>query len=234
MTNPRAGLMGLLLLSLPVHADLLSVEDLAMLEVAKEQLTNIKEVEDRLRGQLQALDNQKRILEESQKLMQGHYGYGSLHENQSLGSWQHSGKDFASLLQSTDGGGQDALSRLAHELSKDFPLKPAAELYANPNSEQAKLYTLLAKTTLASRAGSTLTYNRIDEELTMLEALQKEIEKSPNQKATLDLIARIQIEEAKLVAYQLKAGAVSQQMDSLRSQQEVSDAAWVNQFFKWP
>ena len=67
----------------------------------------------------------------------------------------------------------------------------------------------------------------------MLEKLQSEIEKSPNQKATLDLIARIQIEEAKLVAYQIKSNAVSTQLTSLQAQQDLSDAKWTKDFFKW-
>ena len=67
----------------------------------------------------------------------------------------------------------------------------------------------------------------------MLDKLQSEIEKSPNQKSTLDLIARIQIEEAKLVAYQIKSNAVSAQLAGLQAQQEVSDSKWTNDFFKW-
>jgi len=184
-------------------------------------------------GQLNALNEQKKLLEDTQKLMQGHYGYGS-YDNPSLSSWQHAGKDWNSLLNSHQSGGNDPLASLAREIEHEFPIVSSDRVYSSSkNPEQAKLFDLLSKATVASRASNTLAYNNVDAELLMLEKLQAEIEKSPNQKATLDLIARIQIEEAKLMAYQIKSSAVSAQLTGLQAQQEVSDAKWMSEFFKW-
>ncbi|STX39297.1 type IV secretion system protein [Legionella feeleii] len=230
---PKLVFAVLLVPAFVLHADLLNVQDIEMLKVAKDQLTNIKKVQDKLRNQLQELEAQKKVLEDSQAMMQGHYGYSSLYDKPSLTTWLHSGKDWSSLLNSREGASNDSLTSVAKQLSNEFPITPTERLYPDKNLSQAKLYDLLAKTTLASRASSTLAYNSIDEELAMLDALQREIEKSPNQKATLDLIARIQIEEAKLTAYKLKSDAVNSQLTSLQSQQEVSDAQWASNFFKW-
>ncbi len=184
-------------------------------------------------GQLKALSEQKQLLEDTQKLMKGHYGYGSF-DNPTLNSWQHTGKDWNSLLNSHQSGSSDALTALAKEIEREFPIVSSDKVYADSkNSEQARLFDLLSKATVASRASNTLAYNNVDAELLMIEKLQAEIEKSPNQKATLDLIARIQIEEAKLMAYQIKSNAVSAQLTSLQAQQEVSDAKWTSDFFKW-
>ena len=189
---------------------------------------------DNSKAQLDVLKKQKELLEDTQKLMKGNYGYGSKFENPSLGAWQHSGKDWGSFLSSPTASGTDALSTLAKQIEKEFPIMSSDKMYSGSNhSEQAKLFDLLSKTTVASRASNTLAYNNVDGQLTLLDKLQAEIEHSPNQKATLDLIARIQIEQAKLVAYQIKANAVSAQLTSLQAQQEVSDAKWASDFFKW-
>ena len=166
--------------------------------------------------------------------MKGNYGYGSKFDNSSLSTWQHAGKDWSSLLGSPQSGANDALTELAKQIEKEFPTISGDSMFTGSNhSEQAKLFDLLSKTTAASRVSSTLAYNNVDAELVMLDKLQSEIEKSPNQKSTLDLIARIQIEEAKLVAYQIKSNAVSAQLAGLQAQQEVSDSKWTNDFFKW-
>ena len=184
-------------------------------------------------GQLTALKHQNKLLEDTKKLMEGHYGYGSSFNNDSLTSWQHAGKDWASLLNSSQSGGSDALATLARDIEREFPVSSKSVYPSSQNTEQSKLFDLLSKATVASRASSTLAYNNVDAELLMLEKLQAEIEKSPNQKATLDLIARIQIEEAKLMAYQIKSSAVSAQLTGLQAQQELSDAKWTSEFFKW-
>lgn len=205
---------------------ILDVQDLEMLKIAQAQLDNAKD-------QLSQLDKHKRILEQSQKMMQGHYQYGSLFDKPELSGWRHSGKDWSILMNLSNSGNTDALTALAKQIEKEFPIKSSESVFGTKNSEQARLFDLLSKTTLASRASNTLAYNNMEEVLLMLEALQKEIEKSPNQKATLDLIARIQIEEAKMTAYKIKADAVNAQFTSLQSQQEVSDAKWASEFFKF-
>ncbi|MBX9703470.1 MAG: type IV secretion system protein [Silvanigrellaceae bacterium] len=213
--------------ALSVHADVLSVSDIELLNLAKDQLTNIK-------SQLDKLNEQKKILEKSQGMMEGHYDYASKFDNPLLSSWEHSGKDWGSLMNGARGAESDPLTILAKQIEQEFPLASKDKIFsATKESEQARLFDLLSKTTMASRATSKLTYNRVDDELAMLEALQKEIEKSPNQKATLDLIARINIEQAKLMAYKIKSDAVSNELISLQSQQEVSDAKWASEFFKW-
>lgn len=205
--------------------DVLSVSDFEMLKIAGAQL-------DKIEKQLSALDEQKKVLEASKAAMEGHYNYSSAFDKPALTTWQHSGKDWSSLMTSHEGGGSDPLTALAKQMEKEFPVKSSGSVFSQ-NSEQAKLYDLLAKTTVASRASNTLAYNSIETELAMLEELQREIEKSPNQKATLDLIARIQIEGVKLAAYKIKTDAVSAELAGLQSQQEVSDAKWASDFFKW-
>ena len=209
------------------------VQDAKMLEATLNQIKEIQSVRDKLSDQLNTLNQQKNILEDSQKLMQGHYEYSSKFDMPELSQWRHSGKDWSSFMNSNEGQGTDSLTTYAKQIEKEFPVKSSSSVYGKKNSEQAKLFDLLSKTTLASRASNTLAYNTIDNQLSMLEELQKEIERSPNQKATLDLIARIQIEEAKMTAYKIKSDAVSAQLVSLQSQQEVSDAKWAGEFFKW-
>lgn len=234
-------LIVMFLVGIPVfaHADgfdigkLLSTLGDQLKEMAN-QSTILGNVFDNSTKQLTALNDQKTLMEETQKLMKGNYGYGSKFDNPSLNTWQHAGKDWSSLLGSPQSGANDALTALAKQIEKEFPTVSGDSMFTGSNhSEQAKLFDLLSKTTAASRVSSTLAYNNVDAELVMLDKLQSEIEKSPNQKATLDLIARIQIEEAKLVAYQIKSNAVSAQLTSLQAQQEVSDAKWTNDFFKW-
>lgn len=229
---PKKRLIVMLLAGLAsqAHADLLGVEDLALLEQVKEQLQTMQRMHDSLQEQMKKLDAQKRTLEDTQKLMTGHYNYGEMLDNATLNNWRHSAANWNDLTHLGEGNGSDPLSTLAKSLQKDFPQQKGQSLYSN--SEMARLFDQLSQTTLAARATNTLTYNNIDEELLMLEALQKEIEKSPNQKATLDLIARIQLEDAKLHAYQIKTSAVKNQLDSLQSQQQLTDTQWANDFFK--
>lgn len=212
------------------HADLLTiVKDAEMLKATLEQIEHIKNVQSKLEQQLKTLDSQKKLLESTNGAMTGHYNYGAI-DNPLLKTWQHSGKDWSSLLNESE---NDALTALKKQITNEFPIKTADSLFTQHNSEQTKLFDLLSKATLASRASHTLAYNNIDNELLMLEKLQDNIEKTPNQKAILDLIARIQIEEAKLTAYQIKQNAVNAQLTSLQNQQELTDAKWASEFFKW-
>ncbi len=230
----KQGLIAALLITQPIIASAESAFDFTrILSLLTDMAKQSSLLGSNSTAELTLLKDQNKLLDDTQQLMKGHYGYGDVN-NAGLSAWQHAAKDWGSLLNSPQSGSQDPLATLAKEIEREFPIVSADTMYSNSqHSEQAKLFDLLSKATVASRASNTLAYNNVDAELTMIEKLQAEIEKSPNQKATLDLIARIQIEEAKLMAQALKSNAVNAQLTSLQSQQEVSDAKWMSDFFKW-
>lgn len=204
-------------------ADITGAEEAALLIKAGEQL-------EALNKQYNELKNQASLLEKTKGMMEGHYGYSNMFENQALKDWQHSGSNWDSAINNQ---GNDVLSQMSKKIEQQFPLQEGKNIFSkNANPDSIKLFDLMSKTTLASRATHTLAFNKVEEELKLLESLQDEIERSPNQKATLDLIARIQIEEAKLMAYSMKAEAVDKEQGSLQTQEDLKDDAWLAKFLR--
>lgn len=220
----------LLFVSSQVHADIFD----DVLGVIKKQLLELEQqvkiqgsMDSRLKQQFDELTAQRKLLEDT---MQGHYGYSNLHQSSALTDWQHSGKSIEDALNAMKGS--DALSAQAKAIANKTPLHTADKVYPKGGKEKVELYNAMGKTALAARASQQLSYNKVDDELKMLEALQGEIEKSPNIKSSLDLIARLQIETAKLIAQQMKNNALQGELSALEAQKELGDDAWLSQFFK--
>ena len=87
-------LFAILLLVQPIMVNAESGFDFAKIfSILTEMATQSTIIGNNSSGQLTALKDQNKLLEDTKKLMEGHYGYGSSFNNTSLDSWLHAGKD---------------------------------------------------------------------------------------------------------------------------------------------
>ncbi len=213
-------------------ADVLGVQDTELLAESMKQLAVLKDEYAELKKQYDVLSQQKTILEEVKGSVSGHYGYSNLYENKSLSDWQHAGGNFNALL-SGDFKSGDPLKDEYNRLLKEFSAQSGSDIFnKDVSKDKVTLFDLMSKTTTASRASNQLSFNKIDEEIKLLDSLQKEIENSPNEKATMDLLARINVEQAKLTAYQIKSGAMDRELIALKQQEEINGDVWSSKFLK--
>lgn len=198
------------------------------------ELKDINGVLNKATGQIKTgFENQVKETINQQKLMKGNFNLGKLFNNPELNKWQRAGatwSDLTNLSRTTS----DQLGKLSKELIKKYPVKPSNEVYSEyADKEQAELYDDMSKTAIAMGAQSKLSYNSIEAELKVLESLQKEIDNSDSQKKTLDLIARVSIENAKINAFRIRNEAMQANATSMSMQQQVNDEKWASNFLKW-
>lgn len=197
-----------------------------LIKHAKKQFEELKDIKENGVKNLEFLKQQS-------SYMTGHYGYSSIDNKPNLQNWGTGSNFWEQVLNVYQQGGNPGdVGSVAKTLERQYPIKSASEVYPY-NAAQGQYYELQAKTTLASRALSQVSFDRVSKEIEMLDELKDEIEKSPNQKATLDLIARVQIESALIQTQIERLLATLLQQTSVNSQAEPNGAVATHHFFDW-
>lgn len=173
-------------------------------------------------------------LKATKKLLgEGHFQLGNKFDSVNLKKWRNANQYFDDFLNAYKGN-SGALGAIGKRLSKDFGLQSSGSIYTKSASRaQMNLYDEIAKTAIAAGAQSEYAYGGIKDINQMLDALQAEIDKTDNQKALLELIARVQIENARINAMRVKNDSASLKVNSLNMQQTATDAQWVSDFLRW-
>ncbi|MBA4697725.1 MAG: hypothetical protein H2069_10155 [Legionella sp.] len=197
----------------------------------KEQLKAANALGDTATQTVTGIQSQIKQLEATQKLLgNGHWQLGNKYDNPVFKQWRDAGKNFEDFLKSPQSA--SALGVIAKRLAKDFQMGSSADSVFTPKVSpvQKALFKQSAQTALAAGAQSELSYEHVNDINQMLESLQAEIDKAPDHKALLEIIARAQIENAKLNALRIKSEAAALKLESLAAQQNVSDAKWAADF----
>jgi hypothetical protein len=173
-----------------------------------------------LQQQIQQYTSQMTDLEQQTlQTMIGNYGYGSLDYNPNLQSWGNNTGNWNSLLssyqQSDNGVGQ-----IAQQHNQQFPIQQSSVANPNPQSLDAKYNSVLAQTALAMRSASEYDYNNIQTQITYLQQLHDQIDKTTNLKAAIDLQNRTQYESSSIQIELLRLTALSNQQQAIESQGE--------------
>jgi hypothetical protein len=210
----------------PVPApDPMKIKEIALLvkqlHELEEQTNHIKAQIDRVNSVKQSIDSK---MNDTQQLMRGHYGFGKKFEIPGLNTWGHDAKRMNNLL---SGKGSDGvISQVFKEIRTKHAIKPTSELFQNRSeSREAKHYQSTTETIEASRAVSTIAYDNMDEEIGIIEQLKGEIEKSENQKASLDLLTRMVAESALIQAKAVRVHAMQAELNAESLQTNVDDEA---------
>ena len=161
-------------------------------------------------------------------LGKGHWQYGSKFDMPELKRWRDAGEDFDAFLNAGQRAG--ALGVIAKRLGGEFGTQPTDGVF-NAKAQKA-LYEESVKAALSSGAQSELSYSHVNAINSMLEKLQAGIDNAQSHKALLEIIARAQIENAKINAMRIKTDSASLKLESINLQQTVSDAKWAAEFLK--
>lgn len=185
-----------------------------------------------LNSQIASLNTQKDILSsqiEIESLMKqvkrsvtGHSGWGN-YQFRDYQSYGDSARDWDVVLRMAElGQGSGALGQSINGISSQFPADRNTYNRGVSGASNQKYYALKSQTVLAARAASQLDYNKIQEQITYQQMLQKQIEKTKDLKAATDLSNRIQVEGNLINLEILRQVTLSNQ------QQAVSEQASVN------
>jgi Type IV secretion system proteins len=141
--------------------------------------------------------------------------------NPDLQSWGSNMDKWQSVLTVYQNGGQ-GIGSIAQNLNQDFPVQSSHVANPNPQSLDAKYYTLQAQTVLASRAASQYDYENIKNQIDYMHQLLALIPKTKTVKDSMDLQNRIQIEGNLIQLEVLRLSALNNQQQAVQAQGAVN------------
>lgn len=154
----------------------------------------------------------------------GHSGWGTyqLHDYQSYGD---SARDWSGVMRMAESGrGEGALGQTMGKLATQFPADSRAYNQGVSDTHSRQYYALKSQTVLAARAASQLDYNKIQDQIAYQQLLQKQIEKTNDLKAAVDLSSRIQVEGNLINLEILRQTALINQQQAITEQATVNTA----------
>jgi hypothetical protein len=210
----KATMLSLLIfLPLPSAAD--PISDLVMIaeqiQGYQQQITGIQDTIEGLTDQIQAAVSG-----------QSQWGRWQFKDYQ---SWGENTDHWESILQMAGKGGNvSLLGQVFHSLAKEFPVNTPLYNQVNPNKSDQAYYALKAKTALAARAASQLSYDKIQEQINYANQLRQQIGTTTTLKQSLDLQNRLTIENNLIQLETLRQLALLNQQQAIDAQAEVNDA----------
>lgn len=140
-------------------------------------------------------------------------------------SWGENTDRWNSVLSMAENGGNNSqLGRALRTLAEEFPV--ATELYnsVNPNKMDQKYYALKAKTALAARAASQLSYDKIQDQINYANQLRQQIGSTATLKQSVDLESRLTLENNLIQLEMLRQLALINQQHAIDAQAEVNES----------
>lgn len=219
-----------LFVSLPSYADPLDI--LKMLGriygINLDQLTALKDV----KNLNEAL---KEVSEKQLSAITGHYNMGNLYNSaheQSERLWTND--NWQSVLEHASGGNSARFQELLKSYGDKYPSLSGIQITPlNGNTLKAKTYQDNARTNLASLSVSECSYNGINDRIKKLQGLLNQIEQSPNEKASLDLQARLLAEIGFVQLELLRLQSVQTQLTAMHNQGMTNGTTQDAGFVKW-
>lgn len=182
-------------------------------EGIKNLMTNLTSITDKMREELKG---------ELKNDLTGNYGMGTYNqsEGEKYQTW-NGGNKWQNVMDSYQGSGD--LGSIAKTLHDEYPIQSDKVEKASINKKQAQYYTLQAKTALAARASSQYVFDKIDKQVEYQRDLQKQIEKTSDLKAAVDLQNRLQVENNFLLLQMLRLLAMSSQQQAIQAQADANE-----------
>lgn len=211
----KVGATLLLLLATPsVFADLLGVEDAALLSNAVLQLKQLKEQYTVLNDTYASAKSQLNKLKELGEFNSGHYGYGAFDNGlEALSGWQTPANSWKEALENIAGGNKTRYAELVKSYEESHPMASVSAFSKGATSARLHQYDYQKKVNAAVSVETTKTFNDLNARLKSINTLALTIDKTPNTKSAIDLNSRITAELAYLSVMNLKLQTlVSQQL----------------------
>ncbi len=203
----------LIILPLPSRADFFTdlINITAQIQGYQLEMTGIQDTIQRLNRQIQeAVSGQSEW---------GHWQYTD------YSSWGEHTDHWNDVLNiAANGGNNGQLGRTLRSLEQEFPVDTALYNRTNPNKADQTYYSLKAKTTLAARAASQLSYDKIQKQINYSNQLRQQIGTTTTLKQSLDLQNRLTIENNLIQLETLRQLALINQQHAIDSQAEVNNS----------
>lgn len=227
------------------HADLLGVEDAALLAKTIEQvntlykqLETIEKTYSTTVQQYQAtqsiLNKAEAQLDSMNKLVSknsGHYGYGDLNNSTSdLRKQQWSANRWSDSLKGQAGNDDGKYKKLSDAWQSNHKTLDEQTFKKGASGDVIQNYQHSTAVNRAAGVQSEYAFNEINASLERIHQLSQQIEKADNTKAAVDLNSRLLTEVAYLQTQNLKAQSLINQQLAQKQAVELSERASASQY----
>lgn len=198
-------LLLLSLLSMPLHADILSVADAAMLVKAMEQLEQLRSQYQLLSQTYNTAQSQLEGIQQLKQFNSGHYGFGGLANGAAdLNARQWSANTWEDALHNIAGGNPARYQELVKAYQKNHVILDDATYRKGASSERLTQYKNNVAVNQAVSVQATYAFNEVNRHLKAIHDLSNHIDKAANTKAAVDLNSRLLAEIAYIQTENLK------------------------------
>ncbi|MFJ1270108.1 type IV secretion system protein [Legionella lytica] len=187
------------------HADLLGVEDAALLANAIKQLDELRRQYNVLQDTYDTAKSQADTLKSLKEYNSGSYGYGAFDNGlDALKSWQNPTDNWKEALEKISGGNPERYAELVKSYEASHPMLNDVDYAKGTTSNQLTQYKYSKKVNKAVSVETTKTFNEINTRLKNINKLALKIDETPNTKSAMDLNSRITAELAYINVMNLK------------------------------
>lgn len=166
---------------------------------------------------------------------QGHYGFGGfMNGAQDLQQREWSPDNWKGALQGLSGGNPARYQELVHTYQQDHPSLSSSEYQKGASEAQSKVYSQDVQVNRATMVNSTYAFDTIKTHLTTIHALSEKIDQAPNEKAAIDLNARLLAEVAYIQTQELKMQILLNQQLSQSEADTIADKTETSKFNTLP
>lgn len=198
-------LLLLSLLSMPLHADILSVADAAMLVKAIEQLEQLRSQYQLLSQTYSTAQSQLEGIQQLKQFNSGHYGFGGMANGAAdLNARQWSANTWDDALHNIAGGNPARYQELVKTYQKNHVILDDATYRKGASSERLTQYKNNVAVNQAVSVQATYAFNEVNRHLKAIHDLSNHIDKAANTKAAVDLNSRLLAEIAYIQTENLK------------------------------
>lgn len=176
----------------------------------------------------------KEVGEKQLSAVTGHYNLGNLYNSshdQAERLW--SDENWQRVLEQASGGNSARFRELLKSYHDRYPTLSQNQITQFSNTLKAKTYSDNARTNLAGLSVSEYSYNAVQDRIKKLQGLLNQIEQTPNQKASLDLQARILAEIGFVQLELLRLQSVQTQLTAMHNQGMTNGTTQDAGFVKW-
>lgn len=221
-----------------LHADILGVEDAALLAKAVEQVNTLKRAYNKSIQQYTATQNilsnaktQLNSLNDLVKKNSGHYGFGSL-QNQlaDLKRQQWSADNWSDALKGKAGFSNSQYQALINQWQQNHQSLDETEFKKGASGSVLKNYQYTSNVNRAAGVQSEYAFNEINASLKRIHELSQKIETAENTKSAVDLNSRLLTEVAYLQTQNLKAQSLVNQQLAQKQALALSERAATSQY----
>ncbi len=208
-----------------VHAGVLAVSDIAMLKKLVEQYKLLE-------GMKSSITSQLKTAEQIKQAATGHYQLGNILSDPQ--QFMQSAKRWDDAINHLSAGNSERYQELLQLYQQKDGLLDEGDFSLLSNQVLGDFYDEQVAAHRASRAEATMAYDDINEYVMRIDEIAQHIEKTENNKAALDLNARLLTELAYLTTQQLKMQALINQQMATNTQLHLHETTFNAKFNDLP